>query len=113
MTKASIVRLSLLAAVIAVVLSMAAAQHQSAPRAATDVPRLQFEKYTLPNGLEVILSQNRRLPMVAVNLWYHVGPVNEEPGRTGFAHLFEHMMFQKSEHIFEDSYFQFLEAESL
>ena len=58
-----------------------------------------FEKYTLPNGLEVILSQNRRLPMVAVNLWYHVGPANEEPGRTGFAHLFEHMMFQSSKHV--------------
>jgi zinc protease len=58
-----------------------------------DIPRLQFEKYTLPNGLDVILSQSRRLPIVAVNIWYHVGPANEEPGRTGFAHLFEHMMF--------------------
>ena len=48
--------------------------------------------------------------MVAVNLWYHVGPANEEPGRTGFAHLFEHMMFQSSKHVPPDSHFQLLEA---
>jgi zinc protease len=82
----------------------------AAQTAVTDVPRLQFEKYTLPNGLEVILSQNRRVPSVAVNLWYHVGPANEEPGRTGFAHLFEHMMFQGSKHVPSDSHFQLLES---
>jgi zinc protease len=75
-----------------------------------DIPRLPFEKYTLSNGLEVILSQNGQLPMVAVNLWYHVGPVNEEPGRTGFAHLFEHMMFQSSKHVPEDSHIRLLES---
>jgi len=75
-----------------------------------NIPRLPFEKYTLANGLEVILSQNARLPMVSVNLWYHVGPVNEEPGRTGFAHLFEHMMFQSSKHVPEDSHIRLLEA---
>src|SRR4029078_11943951 len=48
--------------------------------------------------------------MVAVNLWYHVGPANEEKGRTGFAHLFEHMMFQSSKHVPPDTYFKFLEA---
>ena len=48
--------------------------------------------------------------MVAVNLWYHVGPANEEAGRTGFAHLFEHMMFQSSKHVPQDSYFRLLEA---
>lgn len=80
------------------------------PTAMVDPPRLAFEKYTLPNGLEVILSQNRQLPMVAVNLWYHVGPVNEEPGRTGFAHLFEHMMFQSSKHVPEDSHIRLLET---
>ena len=82
---------------------------QTRPAAAADIPRLQFEKYALPNGLEVILSQNRRLPVVAVNLWYHVGPANEEPGRTGFAHLFEHMMFQGSKHVPPDGHFQLLE----
>src|SRR6266545_8025595 len=75
-----------------------------------DVPRLAFEKYTLPNGLDVILSEDHRLPMVAVNLWYHVGPANEEPGRTGFAHLFEHMMFQGSRHVPPDTHFKFLES---
>jgi zinc protease len=58
----------------------------------------------------VILSPKRGLPMVAVNLWYHVGPANEAPGRTGFAHLFEHMMFQSSKHVPEDSHFKLLEA---
>src|ERR1700704_5174964 len=80
------------------------------PGGAADIPRLVFEKYTLPNGLDVILSEDKRLPMVAVNLWYHVGPANEEAGRTGFAHLFEHMMFQSSKHVPPDTYFKFLEA---
>src|SRR5687767_26282 len=93
------------AALAAVCLTTLLAQNQTA-----DIPRLAFEKYTLPNGLDVILSQDRRLPMVAVNLWYHVGPANEEPGRTGFAHLFEHMMFQSSKHVPPDSHFPLLEA---
>ena len=71
----------------------------AAPSTAPDIPLLPFETFTLPNGLEVILSQDRRLPLVAVNVWYHVGPANEVPGRTGFAHLFEHMMFQGSKHV--------------
>jgi zinc protease len=76
------------------------------------VPRvnLEFEKYTLDNGLEVILRKDSRLPLAAVNLWYHVGPSNEAAGRTGFAHLFEHMMFQGSGHIEPDSYFAHLEG---
>ena len=61
--------------------------------------KLEVEKYTLPNGLEVILREDHRLPLVAVNTWYHVGPANETAGRTGFAHLFEHMMFQSSGHV--------------
>lgn len=70
-----------------------------------------FEKYTLPsNGLEVILSPDHHLPVVAVNLWYHAGPVNESPGRTGFAHLFEHLMFQGSAHVGDDQHFKLLEA---
>ena len=67
-----------------------------------DAPRIDFKKYALANGLEVILSEDHRLPVVAVNLWYHVGPANERPGRTGFAHLFEHMMFQGSKHVGEN-----------
>ena len=60
------------------------------------VPEIVFEKYTLPNGLQVILHVDRKLPMVHVNSWYHVGSKNERVGRTGFAHLFEHMMFEGS-----------------
>ncbi len=62
-------------------------------------PSIPYEKYRLANGLEVILSQDRTLPLVAVDVWYHVGAANEEPGRTGFAHLFEHMMFTGSKHV--------------
>ena len=73
---------------------------QTVPAApAADAVKINFEKYKLANGLEVILSEDHRLPIVAVNLWYHVGPANEKPGRTGFAHLFEHMMFQGSKHV--------------
>src|ERR1700760_1049584 len=74
------------------------------------VPELPYEKYTLPNGLDVILYQNHKLPLVAVDLWYHVGPVNEKAGRTGFAHLFEHMMFEGSEHVGEKAHFKYLEG---
>jgi zinc protease len=102
--------LVLLVAVAGLTVSSAQNRTSGAPAAETGIPRLAFEKYTLPNGLDVILSQDRRIPMVAVNLWYHVGPANEDPGRTGFAHLFEHMMFQSSKHVPEDSHFKLLEA---
>ena len=102
--------LVLLVAVAGLAVSSAQNRTASAPSAASGIPRLTFEKYTLPNGLDVILSQDHRIPMVAVNLWYHVGPANEEPGRTGFAHLFEHMMFQSSKHVPEDAHFKLLEA---
>jgi len=74
------------------------------------VPELKYEKYTLPNGLEVILREDHKLPLVAVDLWYHVGPVDEKAGRTGFAHLFEHMMFEGSEHVGEKAHFKYLEG---
>jgi len=60
---------------------------------------IPFETYTLPNGLTVVLSTDRTTPTVAVNLWYHVGSKNEMPGRTGFAHLFEHVMFTGSGNV--------------
>jgi zinc protease len=72
--------------------------------------QLDYEKYTLPNGLDVILREDHRLPLVAVNIWYHVGPANEAAGRTGFAHLFEHMMFQSSGHVGEDQIWKYLEG---
>ena len=66
------------------------------------VPELKVEKYALPNGLTVILHEDHKTPVVAVNVWYRVGSKDEQPGRTGFAHLFEHMMFLGSKHHNED-----------
>src|SRR5213592_4253333 len=83
-----------------VVACTAAAQQPPAARpAASDAIRIPFETYTLPNGLTVILSADRATPTVAVVAWYHVGSKNELPGRTGFAHLFEHVMFTGSGHV--------------
>jgi zinc protease len=65
---------------------------------------IPFTEHTLENGLRVILHEDHRLPAVAVNVWYHVGSKNEQPGRTGFAHLFEHLMFEGSEH-YDRGYF--------
>ena len=75
-----------------------------APAQKLKLPEIKYEKYTLPNGLTVIAHEDHRLPLVAVDLWYHVGPLNERPGRTGFAHLFEHMMFEGSEHVGEKAH---------
>jgi zinc protease len=65
---------------------------------------ISFTKHTLPNGLDVLIHEDRALPIVAVNVWYHVGSKNEVPGRTGFAHLFEHLMFEGSQH-YDRGYF--------
>ncbi len=78
--------------------------------AAPPAPQIKYEKYTLKNGLNVILYEDHRLPLVATNIWYHVGPANERPGRTGFAHLFEHMMFEGSQHVGPKAHFRHLEA---
>ena len=78
----------------------AAVTAQAAPR--LTLPAILFEKYVLPNGMQVILHLDKKLPLVHVNLWYHVGSKNEQRGHTGFAHLFEHMMLQGSLHAPED-----------
>lgn len=91
-------------------LSLSAPAASDPATAPLKVPDLKYEKYTLPNGLEVILREDHRLPLIAVDLWYHVGPVNEKAGRTGFAHLFEHMMFEGSEHVGEKAHIKYLEA---
>ncbi len=70
----------------------------TAPEKMPHIPELKFQKYTLANGLDVILHEDHTTPIVGVNVWYHVGSKDERPGRTGFAHLFEHMMFQGSKH---------------
>ena len=71
---------------------------------------IPFEKHTLSNGLDVLLHEDHGCPIVAVNLWYHVGSKNEVPGRTGFAHLFEHLMFEGSMHVPEGAFDTWLEA---
>jgi zinc protease len=78
----------------------------TAVRTQVDIP---FEKYVLPNRLNVILHEDHSAPIVGVNLWYHVGSGREKPGKTGFAHLFEHMMFQGSAHVGKGEHFKLLQ----
>jgi zinc protease len=70
---------------------------------------IPVDTYRLPNGLFVTLSEDHSAPIVAVNLWYHVGSANEREGRTGFAHLFEHMLFQGSEHVGANEHFELVQ----
>jgi zinc protease len=77
---------------------------------AQTIPSLTYERYTLPNGLEVILHEDHSVPLVAVNTWYKVGSGDERQGRTGFAHLFEHVMFMGSENVPEGQFDVWLEA---
>ena len=97
----------ILALAVSVVVSCTPSPHRDDVGPTVD---LAFEKYTLGNGLEVILRDDGRAPIAAVNLRYHVGPANEAGGRTGFAHLFEHMMFQGSGHTGPDTHMARLEA---
>jgi zinc protease len=71
--------------------------------------QISIETYTLPNGLRVVLSEDHATPIVAVNLWYHVGSANEREGRTGFAHLFEHMLFQGSAQVAANEHFELIQ----
>jgi zinc protease len=89
-------RMLLTLAAVAVAASGLTAQKSSPPSDAIKIP---FETYTLPNGLTVITSLDKTTPTVAVNVWYHVGSKNEVVGRTGFAHLFEHVMFTGSGNV--------------
>src|SRR5215212_4844822 len=69
------------------------------PSAAVRPPKLQYDITTLPNGLTLILSEDHSTPIVHLQIWYHVGSKNEKKGRTGFAHLFEHLMFKGSKNV--------------
>src|SRR5712691_11166272 len=73
-------------------------------------PMLALESYELGNGLRVVLNEDHSAPLVAVNVWYHVGSKNERPGRTGFAHLFEHMLFSGSEHVGNNEHFRYVQS---
>jgi zinc protease len=79
-------------------------------QAAVRPPKLQYQIATLPNGLRVILSEDHSTPIVHVSVWYHVGSKNERPGRTGFAHLFEHMMFKGSKNVEPDSHTSYVSS---
>jgi zinc protease len=74
------------------------------------LPQIPIDRHALDNGLRIILSRDPRAPMVAVNLWYDVGSKHEKPGKTGFAHLFEHMMFQGSENVEKGQHFSLVQA---
>lgn len=74
-----------------------------------NILNLTYEKYKLENGLEVILYQNKNLPLVAVNIWYKAGSSNEVKGKTGIAHLFEHMMFQGSQNVPKEMHFRYIQ----
>ena len=78
------------------------------PVVASRIPEIPYTKYVLKNGLTLIVHEDHKAPIVAVNVWYHVGSKNEKPGKTGFAHLFEHLMFNGSEH-YNDDYFKAVE----
>jgi zinc protease len=84
---------------VSVLVAVAMAATAASVRAAVRPPKLQYQTMTLANGLRVILSEDHSTPIVHVQLWYHVGSKNERPGRTGFAHLFEHMMFKGSKNV--------------
>ncbi len=89
---------------LAVLVALATFAHADPPKD----PAIPFERYKLPNGLEVILVPDAAAPLVSVNVWYHVGSGCESPGKSGFAHLFEHMMFQGSLNVGKDNHFEIL-----
>ena len=78
------------------------------PNPPTATPSIPYKKFVLNNGLTLIIHEDHKAPIVTVNIWYHVGSKNEKLGKTGFAHLFEHLMFNGSEH-FDDDYFKAME----
>src|SRR6266498_1088189 len=81
-----------------------------ANRLAAQALRVPYTTFTLPNGLQVVLHEDHAVPVVAMNTWYHVGSSDEKPGRTGFAHLFEHIMFMGSQHVPTGEFDKLLEA---
>jgi zinc protease len=96
----------LTAAAVAMMTPVALAQQQDM----AGTIKVPYTHFTLPNGLDVILHEDHSVPMVSINMWYHVGSGSEKPGRTGFAHLFEHLMFEGSKHVPEGAFDTWLEA---
>lgn len=116
MTRTNLLRRALAAAGIVVLALFAGASAQPAGGgSASEIrvpppvdPQIPFEKYKLDNGLEVILMQDQSAPLAYVSVWYHVGSGYEVPGKSGFAHLFEHMLFQGSKNVGADQHFEIL-----
>ena len=98
------------ALLVAAIASPAAAQPAAAQPAAPRTIHVPYSQFTLPNGLRVILHEDHSVPMVTVNMWYHVGSAREKEKRTGFAHLFEHLMFMGSGHVKPGEFDEWLEA---
>src|SRR5713226_9921021 len=99
-------------AVVLFLLALAAPASAQTPAGSTSSPKIEvpYTRFTLPNGLAVILHEDHSIPMVSVNMWYHVGSALELQKRTGFAHLFEHLMFMGSGHVKAGDFDQWLEA---
>src|SRR3954462_13042827 len=96
---------------LAACLALLPAAAQSPKPAAVDIPipDIPYTKFVLANGLTVLVHEDHKTPVVAINTWYHVGSKNEKLGKTGFAHLFEHLMFNGSEN-FNNDYFKVMES---
>ena len=106
--KSSLVGALLLVALSGLTLSSQAPQAPARPAQQPAIPEIPYTKFILKNGLTLLVHEDHKAPIVAVNVWYHVGSKNEKPGRTGFAHLFEHLMFNGSEH-YNNDYFKAVE----
>jgi len=103
--------LSRLPAIVAIAALTTLPAHAQAPASAQPgppIPEIPYTKFVLKNGLTLLVHEDHKAPIVAVNVWYHVGSKNERPGKTGFAHLFEHLMFNGSEH-YNNDYFKAVE----
>src|SRR5690348_6181447 len=87
-----------------------ARQHRVAESTAFRVPRIAFQTRSLPNGLRIVMAEDHHVPVVNLQVWYHVGSKDEKPGHTGFAHLFEHLMFKGSAHVGADEHSRIIEA---
>jgi zinc protease len=107
--KLSAIAVLCLSFVLPILAQKTAMKPKPATSTSTVLPPIPLEQYTLPNGLRVVLSQDNSVPVVSVAVYYDVGSRNERKGRTGFAHLFEHMMFQGSENVKKAEHFQYVE----
>ena len=93
------IRRTLIAASVALI--AAGGVHAAAPaKSEIAIPDIPYTKFVLKNGLTLLVHEDHKTPVVAINTWYHVGSKNEKPGKTGFAHLFEHLMFGGSDNVY-------------